>query len=176
MGNEKWFMLNLVGKDRKDVIAHVTTALHEGGCYLGESSMVCKTGVFGMMMMVEYQGTCHALEQLVEGVAESMGLSLNIVPINRKHNYDSIPDVRISVYDANDSNIIAKVTTALAEVGFHIRDLSSDISSAANEKMYVMHIDGVAWEGTESIKATVDILKKEGLGVHMELLDNLDKD
>ena len=74
----KWYMLTLVGKDRPGIVAHVTAALYEGGANLGETSMMRLGGNFSIMMMVQFSGNTHALQETVGGVAESLGLQLHI--------------------------------------------------------------------------------------------------
>ena len=48
-----WYMVTLVGKDRPGIVAHVTNALYEEGCNLGETSMLRLGGNFSIMMMVQ---------------------------------------------------------------------------------------------------------------------------
>ena len=57
-----WFMVTLVGKDRPAIVAHVSNALYEEGCNLGETSMLRLGGNFTIMMMVNYQGNKKGLE------------------------------------------------------------------------------------------------------------------
>ena len=57
-----WYMLTLVGKDRSGIVAHISAALFDGGCNLGEASMIRLGGNFTIMMMVEFDGTNHALQ------------------------------------------------------------------------------------------------------------------
>ena len=123
MADQKWFMLTLVGKDRPGIVSHVSAALFDGGCNLGEASMIRLGGNFTIMLMVQFEGTVHALEQLVEGVAESLNLHLHIDVIEAHLHQHLIPDVRITVYGADRAGIVAKVTAVLAEVGLHILDL-----------------------------------------------------
>jgi len=47
--------LTLVGKDRSGIVSHVTNALYEGGCNLGEALMMRLGGNFTIMLMVNYE-------------------------------------------------------------------------------------------------------------------------
>ena len=38
--DQKWFMLTLVGEDRPGIVAHLSAALFDGGCNLGEATMM----------------------------------------------------------------------------------------------------------------------------------------
>lgn len=171
MSDQKWFMLTLVGKDRPGIVAHVTAALFDGGCNLGEASMMRLGGNFSMMLMVQYQGSKHALEQLVEGVAESLGLHLHIDAIDGHLHQHLIPDVRITVYGADRAGIVAKVTGALAEVGLHILDLESDVGGSEDQPIYIMQIEGHASEGIDAIESALEIVRKDGVEAQMEPVD-----
>ncbi len=47
-----WYMLTAVGEDRAGIVAGVTKALFEGGCNLGDASMMRLGGSFSIMLMV----------------------------------------------------------------------------------------------------------------------------
>lgn len=173
MSEKKWFMLTLVGKDRPGIVAHVTAALFDGGCNLGEASMMRLGGNFTIMMMVQHQGNKHALEQMVEGVAESMGLHLHIDAIEGHLHQHLIPDVRITVYGADRAGIVAKVTGALAEVGLHILDLESDVGGSEDKPIYIMQMEGHASEGVDAIESALQIVRSEGIETHMETIDTM---
>ena len=173
MASKKWFMLTLVGKDRPGIVAHVTAALFDGGCNLGEASMMRLGGNFTIMLMVELDGTRHALEQLVEGVAESLDLHLHVDAIEGHLHQHLIPDVRITVYGADRAGIVAKVTGVLAEVGLHILDLESDVAGSGDQPIYIMQIEGHASEGIDAVESVLKIVREEGIDAHMETLDTL---
>jgi len=173
MASQKWFMLTLVGKDRPGIVAHVTAALFDGGCNLGEASMMRLGGNFTIMLMVQFDGTHHALEQIVEGVAESLDLHLHIDAIEGHLHQHLIPDVRITVYGADRAGIVAKVAGVLAEVGLHILDLESDVGGGEEQPIYIMQIEGHASEGIDAVESALEIVRKEGIDAHMETLDTL---
>jgi glycine cleavage system transcriptional repressor len=173
MAKQKWFMLTLVGKDRPGIVAHLTAALFDGGCNLGEASMMRLGGNFTIMLMVQYAGSRHALEQMVEGVAESLDLHLHIDGIEGQLHQHLLPDVRISVYGADRAGIVAKVTGVLAEVGLHILDLESDVGGSEQQPIYIMHIEGHASEGIEALESALQLVRDEGIDAHMEPLDTM---
>jgi len=116
----KWYMLTLVGKDRPGIVAHITAALYEGGANLGEAAMMRLGGNFTIMLMVQFAGTRHALEQAIATETESLGLTAHIDPIEARLHDHREPDVRITVYGADRAGIVAKVTGVLAEAGLDI--------------------------------------------------------
>lgn len=170
----KWYMLTLVGKDRTGIVSHVTSALFEGGCHLGEASMMRLGGNFTIMLMVRYEGKQKGLEELISTVAESMDLRLHVDPIDAELHHHVIPDIRISVYGADRAGIVAKVTQALEEVGFNILDLESDVGGTEEKPIYIMHIEGTATEGFEAVEATLEIMsKEEGVDTKISQIDTM---
>ena len=169
----KWYMLTLVGKDRPGIVAHVTAALYEGGANLGETSMMRLGGNFTIMMMVQFSGTTHALQDLVGGVAESLGLQLHIDHIEARLHDHRIPDVRITVYGADRAGIVAKVTGVLAEAGLDILELDSDVAGTDAEPIYIMSIEGHAAEGVPALESALDIVRAEGIDASLQPIDTL---
>ena len=169
-----WYMLTLVGKDRAGIVAHVTTALFDGGCNLGEASMLRLGGNFSVMLMVQFGGSKKALEDMLESVVDSLGLQMHIDPIQAELHSHLEPDVRITVYGADHTGIVAKVTSALAETGLHILDLESEVAGDASKPVYVMHIEGHAAEGIESLRAALEVVKQEaGIEAQLEPVDTM---
>ncbi len=166
-----WYMLTLVGKDRPGIVAHMTSALFEGGANLGEASMMRLGGNFSMMLMVQFAGNLHALHELVDGVAESLSLHVHLDRIEGRLHDHQQPDVRISVYGADRAGIVAKVSGVLAEAGLHILDLESDVAGTEAEPVYIMTIEGHASEGIPALESALAIVKQEGIDASLEPID-----
>jgi len=166
-------MVTLVGKDRPGIVAHVTNALYEEGCNLGETSMLRLGGNFTIMMMVNYQGNKHALEQLLLTVAQSLDLHLHVDKIVGELHHHLLPDMRITVSGADRAGIVAKVTTALNEVGFNILDLESDVAGSEDKPIYIMHIEGSSAEGMEAVAAALDVVRQDGIDVMLNPIETL---
>lgn len=169
----KWYMLTLVGRDRPGIVAHVSAALFDGGANLGEASMMRLGANFTMMLMVEFPGRARQLEDLVEPVAESMGLRHHVDPIDGRLHQHLEPDVRITVYGADRAGIVAKVTGALAEAGLHILELESDVGGSAAAPLYVMQMEGHASEGTEALQSALEAVTREGIEAHLEPIETV---
>ena len=170
---QKWYMLTLVGKDRPGIVAHVTAALYEGGANLGEASMMRLGGNFTIMMMVQFAGSARALEEVVGGVAESLGLKLHIDPIEARLHDHPEPDVHITVYGADRAGIVARVTGVLAEAGLDILDLESDVAGTDAEPIYIMHLEGHATEGIDALESALDIVRAEGVEASLQRIDTM---
>lgn len=170
---DKWYMLTLVGKDRPGIVAHVTAALYEGGCDLGESSMLRLGDSFTIMMMVKFSGNLHALQALVAPVAESMGLHLHVDRIEGHLHRHVEPDVHIVVYGADRPGIVAQVTTALAEAGLNIVNLDTDVGGSEDSPIYIMHIDGVATEGVAALESALAIVTADGVEAKLTPIETM---
>ena len=171
--NKHWYMLTLVGKDRPGIVAHVTHALYEGGCHLGETSMMRLGTSFTIMMMVEFAGTAKALEKLLQTETESLDLHLHITRIEGGLHQHHNPDVRIRIYGADRAGIVAHATGALAEAGLDILDLTSDVAGSEDKPIYIMHIEGLAREGISALESALEIIKKEGVDAQLSAIDTL---
>lgn len=171
--NGNWFMLTLVGKDRTGIVANITHALYEGGCNLGETSMMRLGTSFTIMMMVQHNGTLKTLEKLIQGEAESMELHLHVDKIEGGLHQHHEPDVRITVYGADRAGIVAHITGALAEAGLDILDLTSDVGGTEAEPIYIMHIEGQAGQGVDALQSALDIVKQEGIDARISPVDTM---
>ncbi len=168
-----WYMLTLVGGDRPGIVAAITRALYEGGANLGETSMARLGGNFTVMMMVQYDGGLTQLQALVAPVADSLGLRMHLDPIEGHLHRHEIPDVRISVFGADRTGIVAQVASALAQVGFNILDLQSDVGGSQAVPFYILHIEGQAGDGIEPIEQALAPLRESGVEVEVQSIDTL---
>jgi glycine cleavage system transcriptional repressor len=156
-----WYMLTVVGQDRPGIVAHVTAALYEGGCNLGEASMMRLGGNFTIMLMVQHEHNLKSLEQILAPVIESLDLHMHLDRIEGHLHEHVVPDVRISVFGADRAGIVAKVTNVLAGAGLHILNLESDVGGTIDQPIYIMHIEGRAGDGIEALRSALAVVKTE---------------
>lgn len=168
-----WYILSVVGKDRPGIVSHVTAALYEGGCDLGETSMIRLGDSFTIMMMVRHDGTVKSLQNLLATVAESMDLHVYVDKMDGHLHRHVDPDVHITVYGADRPGIVAHVTGALAEAGLNIVNLDSDVGGTEEQPIYVMHIEGVAGEGIAALESALQIVVKEGVEAKLTPIDTM---
>ena len=168
-----WYMLTVVGKDRPGIVAHLSAALFDGGCNLGEATMMRLGGNFTIMMMVQFGGNTSALSHMVEPVAESMGLHLHVDRIEAKLHQHLEPDVRITVYGADKAGIVARITGALAEAGLHILDMDTSVAGTEEKPIYIMQIDGHAAEGVEALQSALDVVAEKGIEAQLETIETM---
>ncbi len=170
---KRWYMLTVVGKDRPGIVAHVTAALYEGGCNLGEASMMRLGGSFTIMLMVQHPGTAKSLEQLLETVIDSMDLHMHIDAIEGRLHQHLLPDVRITVFGADKPGIVAKITGALSNAGLHILNLESDVGGSDVHPIYIMHIEGQAGAGLDALRSALQVAAGEGVETSLTAIDTL---
>jgi glycine cleavage system transcriptional repressor len=168
-----WYMLTLVGKDRPGIVARVSAALFDGGCNLGEASMMRLGGNFTIMLMVQFEGSIKGLDDLLEQVADSMGLHRHIDRIDADLHHHLEPDVRITVYGADRAGIVARITGGLAEAGLHILDMESSVAGTEAKPIYIMQIEGHAAEGVEALQSALDIVTQDGIEARLDTIETL---
>jgi len=166
-----WYMLTLIGKDRAGIVAAVTRALFEGGCNLGEASMIRLGGSFTIMLMIQHDGEVDELERLMQPAAQSMALRFRLDPIEG-HRHDQLtPDVQITVFGADRAGIVAQVTGVLAGAGLNVLDLRSDVAGGEQGPLYILHIEGQALQGVEALRAALSASDLTDLEVTIEPVD-----
>lgn len=154
-------MLTLVGKDQPGIVARLSTALCQGGCNLGESSMARLGGNFTIMLMVQFRGTANELEEIVTPVAHTLGLHKHVDLVEGGQHFPIQPNVRISVYCSDRPGIMEEVTASLAGAGLNILNLDSNIGIEENTTTYFIHLEGVASDGIDPLYDALDALSKE---------------
>jgi len=144
-----WKMLTLVGEDRPGIVAQVTDALFRRGWTLGEASMIRLGGNFTIMMMVSGDGDIQAV---LEPVIGDLQLRLHIDPIQGELHQHRIPNIQVRVNGADRAGIVSQVTGVLAETGFNILELESDVAGSPEQPVYIMNIQGVTDASLEQIE------------------------
>ena len=167
----QWHMLTLIGEDKPGIVAAVTRALFEFGLNLGETSMLRLGGNFTVMMMVSGEHSEAELRDRLKPVIEAQGMCLNIDPIKAHLHEHLVPNIQVTVTGADRAGIVAQVTSALAEAGFNILDLESDVAGTADKPVYIMQIAGVADVAVEVIERALVPLREHGVDVNVSAIE-----
>lgn len=154
-------MLTLVGKDQPGIVARLSTALCQGGCNLGESSMARLGNNFTIMLMVQFAGAARELEEMVGPVAKALNLHNHVDRVEGGQHFLIPPNVRISVYCSDRPGIMEEVTASLANAGLNILTLDSNLGTEKDTTTYYIHLEGIASDGIDSLYDALDILAKE---------------
>jgi glycine cleavage system transcriptional repressor len=164
-------MLTLIGEDKPGIVAAITKALFAFGLNLGETSMLRLGGNFTVMMMVSGDHEESALRERLKPVIEAQGMCLNIDPIQAHLHEHLLPNIQVTVTGADRAGIVAQVTAALAEAGFNILDLESDVAGTAERPVYIMQIAGVADVPVEAIERALEPLREDGVDVNVSAIE-----
>ena len=168
-----WYMLTLMGEDRKGIVAAVTQALFERGITLGETSMLRLGGNFTIMMMVAADLDAAELQEALADAVNAMDLTLHIDPMRGGLHQHITPNLIVRVSGADRAGIMARVTGVLAEVEFNILDLESDVAGSAEKPVYIMQIVGISETPLEELEAALNDIRDEGIEVNISPLETL---
>ena len=168
---DRWYMLTLIGEDKPGMVAAITKALFDLGMNLGETSMLRLGGNFTIMMMVSGAHEEGLLRQRLRPGIEAQGMCLHVDPIQAHLHEHLLPNVQVTVSGADRAGIVAQVTAALAESGFNILDLESDVAGTREKPVYIMQITGVTELPVEAVEAALQTLRDEGVEVNVSAVE-----
>lgn len=176
MNTTQWYMLTLVGKDRVGIVARIAGLLYQGGCILGEASMLRLGGNFTIMLMVRAAHSVNELQDLLAPAMAELDLHLHLDQITGELHHHQVPDVQITVHGADRAGIVAEVSAALAEAGCNIVNLDTDVGGSEAQPFYIMRIEGIATRGMDTLQHTLDTLAgkhRADLDIHMSPIDTV---
>jgi glycine cleavage system transcriptional repressor len=179
------FWLSALGADRPGIVAAVSGVLVDLACNLEDSTMTNLQGHFAVLLVVSAPDglTAAALEYALDEVAERFELVVAVRPLADIPGTPGTigPPVEpwtIAVHGADRMGIVRDVTTALADAGGNVVDLSTHLVGRADAPVYVMTLwvtlpAGVAGEESAArIRAVADSLDIH-LSVHRDEVDLL---
>lgn len=170
---KNWYMVTLVGRDQSGIVSRVTQALFDGGCNLGEASMMRLGSNFGVMLMVSSDADVSGVETLVQPVAAELGLMPHIDIVDGDSREHPQPNVDISVYGADKAGIVAEVTGLLAEAGLNIIDMQTVVAGSEEKPLYIMQIEGLSTEPVEKLRSAIVPVTKEGIEVQINEIETM---
>lgn len=112
-------------------------------------------GNFTIMLMVRGEGD---VDELLRPVAEELALHLHVFPAGGALHRHLVPNVQLRVHGADRAGIVAQVTGALAEHGFNILELESDVAGTEHKPVYVLYIQGYCERPVEEVAAAIATL------------------
>ena len=136
------YVVFTVGRDRPGIVAAVTGALYALGGNLLDTSMTVLSGHFAVALAVDAPVDEATLVAALTPVADRLELGLSVLPISGgEHPRPAGPRFVVSVYGADHSGIVARVTALLAEHGVNIVDLETRRVGAADDPVYAMLLE-----------------------------------
>jgi len=168
-----WNMLTLVGADRPGIVARVTRTLYACGCQLGEASMIRLGGNFTIMLMVSGERPCADILDALRPVSEELALRIHLDPVPGGLHRHLVPNLQVRVAGADRAGIVADVTEILAEQGFNILELESDVAGDEDHPVYIMNIQGYCERTVEAVQKALSALGSSGVSVEVAPIDVL---
>ena len=145
--------ISAVGHDRPGIVAAVTAVLMEQGCNLEDTSMSILRGQFAMMLVVDVpEGVGPvSLESALTPVAEKFDLAVRAraVDDDATSAYTGSPWT-VVVYGADRPGIVHRVTSALAERGANVVDLTTRVIGESDRPSYAMVLEITIPDGVDS--------------------------
>jgi glycine cleavage system transcriptional repressor len=168
-----WNMLTLVGADRPGIVSRVTRALYTCGCNLGEASMIRLGGNFTIMLMVSGERPCEDVLEALRPVADELGLRIHLDPVPGGLHRHLVPNLQVRVTGADRAGIVADVTEILADQGFNILELESDVAGDVERPVYIMNIQGYCERTVEDVQSALSALSTRGVSVDVAPIEIL---
>jgi len=136
--------LSALGADRPGIVAAVSGVLVDLGCNLEDSTMTILHDHFAVLLVVAAPDdvTAAALETALGAVARRFELVVAVRPLTdtARHGEDgaAVEPWTVAVHGADRPGIVRDVTTALADAGGNVVDLSTHLVGGAGAAVYVM--------------------------------------
>lgn len=170
---ENWYMLTVTGADQPGIVAKITQALFLCHSDLGETSMMRLGNNFTMMLMVKFDGSDVSLAENIKPVTDALKLNFHIDASDSGLHVHLEPDICVTVSGADRAGMMACATGLLADAGFNIINLDSDVAGTASQPLYIMQIEGQAGKGIDAIEQAVKAINNEGIDASLHMLEPL---
>jgi len=154
------YAVTAIGADRPGIVAAVTAVLMEQGCNLEDTSMTILRGHFAMMLVVAGppSSNASALEEALTEVASGLDLVVAVRAID--DNVPTSPEGEawtVAVYGADRPGIVHRVTSALAEVGANVVELTTRVIGTQDRPVYAMVLGVTLPPGTDGAAVSNDL-------------------
>lgn len=142
-----------MGADQPGIVAAVARVLHERGGNIEDSAMTILGGRFSLVLLVTGDDDAEALEAALAAGTADLNLHLSVVDAGEAHDTAAATHL-LSVYGADHPGILAGVSTALANVGANVTDLSSRLIGSEDEPVYALVVE-LSTDDEEAVSGAV---------------------
>jgi glycine cleavage system transcriptional repressor len=118
----------VLGPDRPGVIAALSEVLLAGSGNLEDASMTLLRGQFAMTLVVDLPAGAEAVAADLAPVAERLGLLISVRDVPAGESGVGGDPYVVSVHGADRPGIVHRVTSAIADAGGNITDLSTRLA------------------------------------------------
>ena len=174
------FAISAIGRDRPGIVAAVSKVLLNHGVNIEDSQMTILRGHFTMMLVVSApEGTdASALRLELEQAATALGLeaiSLNSVVEADPHGEPEASHI-VTVYGVDHPGIVHAATSAMAERGVDITDLTTKLAGESVDQpgLYALMMEIApppAVDEDELREALRAVGEEQGVEVSLRALD-----
>ncbi len=142
----RWIVTAL-GKDRPGIVAGVTAVLYKLGCNLEDSAMTRLEGEFAIMLIFSSPSkvTAAQLTKAFATLERGLKLAIHMKPLTVQEARKPKPrgnGCLISVYGADHTGIVFRMSDALARAGVNITDVHTHRSTGNTPSLYLMLLEG----------------------------------
>src|SRR5262249_41298661 len=139
-------VLTAVGRDRLGIVAGVAEALWRAGCNIEDTSMTLLRSEFAMIVIARRPPglTTDALAAGLRELEGRLGLQIHLKELSAEESAAEAPSGQpyvVSVYGADRTGIVYRVTLLLAERGINIPDVNTRVLAGSQPPVYVMLLE-----------------------------------
>ena len=141
----RWIVTAL-GKDRPGIVAGVSNVLFQLNCNLEDSTMTRLEGEFAIMLIFSSPRSLSAerLQRAFQPLQRRLALVVHVKPLSRQETRTPRTQGRrhlISVYGADRTGIVSRVSEFLARSHINITDLHTHRSTGGGPSLYLMLLE-----------------------------------
>jgi len=142
----EFVVLTAVGQDRPGIVAGVAEALWRAGCNIEDTSMTLLRSEFAMIVIARRPPglTTDALATGLQEMEGRLGLQIHLKELTAEESASEAPSGQpyvVSVYGADRTGIVYRVTSLLAEHGINITDVNTRVLAGSQPPVYVMLLE-----------------------------------
>jgi glycine cleavage system transcriptional repressor len=139
----KYLSLSAIGKDKAGIVSALSRVLYDCGANIEDSTMTILHGQFAVILILKVNTSNFSkLKMLLAAVAKKLQLNISISEIKALKNAKPTGNPYIiSVYGADKTGIVYRVSQTLADFGVNITDVQTKIVTSKSKKTYLMLIE-----------------------------------
>jgi glycine cleavage system transcriptional repressor len=165
------YALTAVGRDRPGIVAGITAVLLAHEVNVEDSQMTILRGHFTMMLIVSVADEVDDtdLSADLRAVGQELGLELLTIAVvdELARGEEAEPSHIVSVYGVDHPGIVHAVSSALAERGITITDLTTRLVGEVDEPLYALMMEvAIPAEAAEDV---AEALAAAGAGQGVEV-------
>lgn len=162
------YAVSVVGADRPGIVAGVTEALYRLGCNIADSSCAMLAGEFAMILIISHRKPFTRVQLLEElkPACERLNMTLSVRHLSYREEHAAAASgeiCQITVYGADQTGIVYRVTSALAAQQINIMDLQTKLAGTADAPVYIMLLEVALPDGMQAgaVEQLLNNLKSE---------------